>query len=258
MWHTIPSKVVAQRSRNLSSCHSFHFSSPWQSQQPCLLPSVPCSSWLPAFPEGFYPALCLWVPYPRSILFCCFVFAKVLGAVSPTLMAHTYLESRTPSCQPCSSQTLWPQHPQLSSPWGSSSCSAFHPRTPQGEPCPDAPVVVLRHCWDSGTRNSLSCWLAKSHCLTDPGPAHAPPKFPSKWSLWTHTGLEELGTACAAQKRKGQKCQPALPPSAGRAQVAGAQQGDVSNTNVVLLPLGEGKHKQSDVLSYFLCLPLRR
>lgn len=44
---------------------------------------------------------------------------------------------------------------------------------------------------------------------------------------------------------------------AGRAQVAGAQQGDVSNTNVVPLPLGEGKHKQSDVLSYFLCLPLR-
>ena len=44
----------------------------------------------------------------------------------------------------------------------------------------------------------------------------------------------------------------------GRAKVLGAQQVDVSNTNAFLLLLDEGKCKQSNVLSYFLCLPLRR
>lgn len=120
----------------------------------------------------------------------------------PLWLAHTYLESRNPPSQPCQpSDTLAP------TPTAGEAASVLL-STPQLHRV--SPALVPQWCWallgqwDTGFSQLLA---GKVPLPTDPGAARAPPKFPSKWSLWTHTGLEELGTA---QKRKGQKCQPAF------------------------------------------------
>lgn len=137
MWNTIPSQVVAQRG---AETFLVQFSLQLQAGTPsqgccCPLCHVPPGC-LP-FPEGFYPALPLGVPYSPYILsanLLLLCLPKGSGGSAPSPAAsfcphrHTsYLENRNPPPSPASPQPLCPQHLQLPSPWDSSSCSAFHP-----------------------------------------------------------------------------------------------------------------------------------
>lgn len=131
----------SQRSRNLSAT-VFASATARHSQSRCLLPFVPCSSWLPAFSRRLLPcspSLAALSPsiLSASLLFLCLpkgsggsVPSPDASCCPPTPLAGTHRTwgAGIPPASPASSQPLCPQHLQLSSPRGSSSCSAFHPR----------------------------------------------------------------------------------------------------------------------------------
>lgn len=128
-------------------CYSFHFSYslgvPVTAAALCVVLLLAACLFQKAFILLSFSG-CLIPPTFYQQVFCFFVFVKVLGALSPPLppsavptglsLAHTApgeQESIHPP-SPASPQPLCPQHLQLSGPWESSSCSAFHPRNSTG------------------------------------------------------------------------------------------------------------------------------
>lgn len=273
--HTFPSEVVAHTSTESLLLPTLFWLQPGAFGRHCLLQFVP-SGHLP-FSQSFYRALSLVAlsPSPSALsaaLLFIFIFVKVPGALPPPLPTSSCLPARAvPGKQKFGCQTLpaLSPTPTAVNPIGKQLRFCFPPHKKRVRPARGLRWPVLKHSWHSwrGRRSpspsgrwpalalgfehtAWSCWFA------GPGAGLAPPEFSSDCLLWAHTGSDEL-TAVQKKERAETSARFRLL-RGGRAKVVGAQQVDVSNTNAFLLLLDGGKCKQSNVLPYFLCLPLRR